>query len=156
MAITHAKGRFRICTTPQTPTLDLAAFEALSYVDVTGIVTAPSFSVQQNTLSEQTLDTEIDSISGGVISGEETEIVLSFKEGTDSGVAAMEAAAASSAYFAVQYELNNSGGTNGTTYFALVFVGGGGGPSGGGVEDFAQRRYTMRPTDQRPIEKAAA
>lgn len=156
MALTHQGGQFSICTTSQSPTLNLAAFEALTYVSVPGIVTAPSFSVEQNTIQENTLDTDIANVQGGFRQGQTTNAAFSFNEESQAGIAAMEDAARSGNLFAVKYELNNSQGTNGTTYFALVFIGGGGGPTGGGGEDFAQRVYAMTPSSQQPIEKAAA
>lgn len=156
MALTHQGGSFEICTTPQTSVADAAAFQALTYVPVPGVVTAPSFRVVQNTLQENTLDSDIANIQGGFRQGETTDVVFSFAEESQAGIAAMEAAARSGNLFAVKYELNNSLGSNGTTYYALAFIGGGGGPTGGGGEDFAQRQYSITPSSQQPIEVAAA
>lgn len=154
--LAHQGGRFYICTTPQTPTLDLAAFEALTYVQVPGVVTAPSMRVTQNTIVENTLDSDIAQIQGGFRQGETTDVVFSFNEASNAGIAAMEAAAQSGNLFACYYELPNSLGTNGTQFYALCFIGGGGGVTGGGGEDFAQRSYSITPSSQLPVEKAAA
>lgn len=156
MALTHQGAQFSICATPQTPPVLLAAFDLLTWVPVTGVVTAPSFRVTQNILTQNTLDTDIGEKQGGFRQGEDTEIVVSFKEDSDAGIAAMEAAAQSQNLYAVKYELNNSGGTNGTTFYAIAKITGGGGPVGGGGEDFANRTYTLGITHQAPIEKAAA
>ena len=156
MALTHQGGAFSICASPQTPTLDEAAFDALTYVPVPGVVTAPSFRVEQNTLSQNTLADDIAQIQGGFRQGQTTDVTVAFSPATQAGIAAMEAAADSANLFAVKYELNDSLGTNGTTFYALCFVGGGGGVEGGGGEDFANRVYNLTPSHQKPVEKDAA
>lgn len=156
MALTHQGAVFSICTTPQTPTLDQAAFDLLTYVDASGVVTAPSFRVVQNIVTQNELDTDIGAKQGGFRSGEDSEIVMSHREISDAFVAAMDAAAKTNNLFAVKYELNNSGGTNGTTYYALAKIGNVGGPTGGGGEDFANLSWNIGISDQYPVEKAAA
>lgn len=156
MALTHQGGSLFICATAQSPTLNQTAFEALTYVTVPGVVTAPSFRIEQNTLTQNTLSDDIAQIQGGFRQGQTTDTTLAFEEITNAGIAAMEAAAASANLFALKYELNNSLGTNGTTYYALCFVAGGGGPEGGGGEDFANRVYSLTPSHQSPIEVAAS
>ena len=156
MALTHQGGVLSICATAQSPTLNQAAFEALTFVEVPGVVTAPSFRIEQNTLTQNTLGDDIAQIQGGFRTGQTTDNTIAFREITDPGIAAMEAAASSANLYALKYELNNSGGSNGTTYYALCFVAGGGGPEGGGGEDFANRVYSLTPSHQAPIEVAAA
>lgn len=154
MALTHQGGVFSICATAQTPTLNQAAFEALTYIDVPGVVNAPSFRVEQNTLTQNTLSDDIAQIQGGFRQGETSDVTFAFSDITQAGIAAIEAAAKSANLFAVKYELNNSLGTNGTIIYALCFVGGGGSPTGGGGEDFANRVYSLTPSHQQPIEVA--
>lgn len=158
MALTHQGAVFGISTTPIIPSLDLAAFELLTYELSTGkgVVTAPSFNVSQNILTQNTLDTEIAEKQVGVASGEDSEIVMSHNAATDSLVAALNDAGRSQNIFGVRYEMNDSLGTNGTTYFAAAIIGGGGGPVGGGVEDFANLRWAISLTHQYPVIKAAA
>lgn len=158
MALTHQGAIFGISTTPITPTLDLTAFEALTYEFSTGkgVVTAPSFSVAQNILTQNTLDTQIAEKQVGVASGEDSELTMSHRAATDVLVTALNAAARSQNIFGVSYELNDSLGANGTTYFAAAILGGGGGPVGGGVEDFANLRWSISLTHQYPVIKAAA
>lgn len=157
-ALTHQGAKFRISPTPILAAdipLDQAAFDAIvDYITLTGIVTAPSFRITQNVLSQATLDQEIAQKQGGIRSGEDTEVAFSFQE--NAGITALETAANSQNIYAVQYELNNSLGTNGTTYSAVCIVTGGGGPVGGGVEDFANLVFGLSPTDQAPLKKAAA
>lgn len=156
MAITHQGGVFSICATAQSPVLSLADFEGLTFVEIPGVVTAPSFRIEQNTLTQNTLGDDIAQVQGGYRQGQSTDVSLSFEEITDPGIAAIEASASSANLYAFKYELNNSRGVNGTTFYALCFVGGGGGPEGGGGEDFANRVYTLTPSHQAPIEVAAA
>lgn len=158
MALTHQGAVFGICTTPQTPTLDLAAFDLLTFVKSSGkgIVTPPSFNVSQEILTQNTLDTQIAEKQGGIRSGEDSELTMSFRALTDTFVAAMEAASLSQNIYAISYELNNSLGANGTIFYALAIITGGGGVVAGGVNDFANRRWGVSITHQNPIEKAAA
>ena len=163
MALNNQGVKFYIHPTPvdlATVPLDLAAFDALfaGMVRVLGVVDVPSFSVEQNMLTQNTTDTEIAEKQGGVVNGVDTTVSFSFREADDAGIAAMEAAAASPNLFVVAKEMGNKPNATGTgtRYYALAFVGGGGGPGGGGVEDFANRSYTLGISHQRPVEKAAA
>jgi len=155
MALTHAGGVFSICTTPQTPTLNQAAFEALSYVQVGKVVELPELAATDNMLTQATLDTDISQRQKGIRSVEGGDLVVSFTAG-DAGQEAMKTAAASQNIYACKYELNDSGGTNGTTFYFLAVIGGGGGVTGGGREDFVNRRFQLAPTDQDVIEVDAA
>lgn len=155
-SLTHQGAAFGICTTPQSPTLDLTAFELLTYVPSTGIVTAPSFRITQNILTQNTLDTDVGDKQGGFRQGEDSELVVAHKEASDAFVAAMNAAGNSQNLFAVSYELDNSLGANGTTYFALAKITGGGGPGGGSGEDFANLMWNIGISSQIPVEKPAA
>lgn len=156
MALTHQGGTLSICATPQTPPLDQAAFGLLTWVEIPGVVTAPSFRVSQNILTQNTLSDDIAQKQGGFRSGEDSEIVVAFTGKSNAGIAALEAAAQSQNIYAIKYELNNSGGTNGTIFYALVIVASGGGVVGGGGEDFANRTYNIAMTHQFPIEVDAA
>ena len=156
MALTHQGGTLSICATAQTPTLNQAAFEALTYVEIPGVVTAPSFRVSQNIINQPTLSDDIIQKQGGLREGEDSEMTIAFTGASNAGVAALEAAAQSQNIYAFKYELNNSGGTNGTIFYALFIVASGGGVTGGGVEDFANRSYNLAMTHQFPIEVDAA
>lgn len=156
MALTHQGGTLSICATAQSPTLNQAAFEALTFVEVPGVVTAPSFRIEQNTLTQNTLGDDIAQIQGGFRQGQTTDTAVAFLDASNAGIAAMEAAASSANLYAFKYELNNSQGTNGTIFYALCFVAGGGGVEGGGGEDFANRVYSLTPSHQAPIEVDAA
>lgn len=156
MALTHQGATLSIVAAAQTPPLNQAAFAALTYLPIPGVVTAPSFRVEQNTLFQNTLDDDIAQIQGGFRQGQTTDVTVAFTDASNAAIAALEAAAQSANLYAFKYELNNSGGTNGTTFYALCFVGGGGGVEGGGGEDFANRVYSLTPSHQLPIEVDAA
>lgn len=156
MGLTLQGATFAICTTPQVPTLDLAAFELLTFVSASGIVTMPSFRVTQNIVYENTLDTDVAEAQGGFRQGETSDLVLSHREVSDAFVVAMNAAAADNNLYAIRKILDNSLGTNGSTEFALAKITGQGGTTGGGGEDFSQYTWQIAVSSQLPVLKAAA
>lgn len=156
MAITYQGATVEICPNPQANNLNQAAFEALTYDVVGKVVNAPQFMVEDTIASQNTLDTEIVEKQKTISSGNDTECVVSFETGGNVGHDTMEAAAASSGYYAVRLTLDDSLGTNGTTVYARFVIGGGGIGGGGANEDFVTRTYQMAMTSQRPVEVAAA
>ena len=156
MSLGLKDAKFSICTTAQTAPLDQAAFDLLTFVETTGIVTMPSFRVTQNLISQDELDTDVSVMQGGFRRGETSDLVLSFKEAADAFVAAMDAAAGSQLLYAVKKELANSGGTNGSTEYAIAKITGQGGTTGGGGEDFANLVWQIGISSQVPVRKAAA
>ena len=155
MAQTHQGGKFYLCTTAQTPTINQAAFEALTYVEVGGVVTAPSFQISDNMLTQNTLADDIAQKQKGFRQAEDTELVCALDMG-DSGQNAMITAARTKLIYAVKYELDDAppAGTP-TTVYALALIGGGG-TVGGGGEDFVNRVFQIGVTHQFPIEVEAA
>lgn len=153
MAVTHQGGVFEICTTPQESNLDQTAFEALTYVPVPQVVSAPSFTIEDNILTQNTLDDDIAQKQKGFRQAQDTTIEVALISGGDSGHAALDAAARTKNAYAVRYILPDpvTGGGTGTTTYARAVIGGGG-VGGGGGEDFANRTYALGVTSQFPIE----
>lgn len=156
MAITYKNASIAICTTPQPTDLDQAGFAALTYVTLGKVVNAPQFMVEDTIASQNTLDTEITEKQKTISAGADTEVVVSHQPAGDAGHTAMEAAAATSSYYACRMILDDSLGTAGTTVYGRFVIGGGGLGGGGSVEDFVTRTYQMGLTSQRQIEVAAS
>jgi hypothetical protein len=159
MALTHQGAILSIHDTPIDPTtpLDQTDFEALTpWLAIPGVVTAPSFEVQPNIITQNTLTDDIAQKQIGFREGADTEFVIAFSSLSNPAVAALETFAKSQNICALKYELNDSLGTNGTTFYGAFIVSGGGGVTGGGGEDFANRRSGLAMTHQYAVEVAAA
>lgn len=157
MAQTHQGGQFYISSTTISDVaipLDQTAFEALTWVEVEGVVSAPGFQITDNILTQNTLSDDIADKQKGFRMVEDTEVICSYREGA-TGQAAVQAAARNKNSYAIKYELDNSAGTNGTTQYAVAVIGGGG-LTGGEGEDFVNRVFSVAPKLQFPVEVDAA
>jgi len=145
-------GSLWICTTAQNSDLNTAAFEALTYVEITRIVTMPSIGITTNMVQQDYIDTEISQFQKGVKAGSASELVVG-KDTTDAGQDALIAASLTKNNYAFKRVYTDSPNTvtttNSTTYFrALV---GEAVDQGGAVEDFENYTFPIQINGQRPI-----
>ena len=154
-AQTYQGARLYISPTVQTATLNQAGFEALSnWVQITKIVTMPSFTISDNMLTENYLDTDISEKQKGFRQAADSELVIGFDD-TNAGHTSLIGFAQTKSVYPVYRELDNSLGTSGSISYALALIGGGG-DGGGAGEDFVRRTFQFALTRQFPIEVAAS
>ena len=118
MLNTNSGRVFRICTTPQPDDLDLAAFQALTYVEVSTVGSLGETGNQQNILSYDSWNTHVIQKQKGMTNAGDPELECA-ADASDAGQAAMKAAAATKFYYAFEIEGDDKltvGGTNGKRY----------------------------------------
>jgi len=141
-------GKFYISTTAVTADLNQAAYEALTWTEVTSVVTTPGMGVTDNMISQDLLDTDVSQKQKGFTSVNDAELVTSY-DPDDAGQGLMRAAALVRIGYGFKSELDDADGGDPTTRYSWGFVGGGG-DAGGGGEDFVNETF-MLALNQRPI-----
>ncbi len=144
-------GTLAICAAPQNTDLTQVQFEALTYINIGRIVTMPQIGITTNIVQQDYVNTAISQKQKGVLSGNDTEIVVG-NDALDAGQDALRAAAGTKANYAfvrTYTEVTGTGFVATKRYFrALV---GEAMDAGGGVEDFENETFPIYINGQRPI-----
>lgn len=140
---TLANSKFFVCTTPQPADLDLAAFEALAWVEVQNVGKVGEMGTKENIISYDTLDTEVTQKSKGIANAGDVEIEVA-RVFDDPGQVALRAAGATKYNYAFKFEMADGPSalyTNTIIYNRGVVTG----PSrpNGGNEDFIKEVFTL-------------
>ncbi|MBN7804909.1 hypothetical protein JZX86_05960 [Agrobacterium rosae] len=141
----------RISTTPVSFPLNLAAFKALTYVEIKSVGNLGDYGAAPNIVNYPTLDTDVTSKAKGIEDAGDLSIEVA-RIFDDPGQIAIRAAAGTKFYYAVQVEYADAPGPDwsNTSMYAAGPVSG---PMlmGGGTDDFIRESYTVAFSDQRPI-----
>ena len=142
-------GKFYISTTVVDDDINQAGFEALTWTEVSSIVTTPAMGVEDNIISQDLLDTDVSQKQKGFTNVTDGELVVAY-DPDDAGQAAMLAAAGVRTPYAFKSVLaDGTTPSTGTTRYTWGYVGGGG-DAGGGGEDFVNLTFQLA-LNQRPI-----
>lgn len=144
-------GKFYISTTTVPADILLAAYQALTYVEVKNVVSTPAMGVEDNIISQDYLSTDVSQKQKGFANVTDGELVVGYTY-DDPGQDAMRAAAVTRNQYAFKSELSDSPNiatTTNTVRYTRGFVGSGG-DGGGGGEDFVNLTF-MLALNQRPI-----
>lgn len=140
---TNAGGKVYVCATPQNAPLDLAGYQALAWVEVTGVGEVGEMGTSTNILSYDTwADDVVDKGKGMSNAGDPT--VETARNPTDPGQVIMRAIALQPHKYAFKIQKNDPailGGT-GTIYYTRGLVTGPARPQGRN-EDFELEVYTL-------------
>lgn len=141
-----------ICATAQPTNLTKIEFEALTWIEISDVVTMPSIGEEVSMPTQTYVNRNRAVFQKGVYTGVSTEVVIGY-DYADAGQDAIEAASLASGKYAfkmVGVDSPNSGTTTNTTAYFRALVG----PrsfAGGGAEDFVNNTYSLQITDQAPI-----
>ena len=141
-----------ICTTPQASVLNLAAYEALTYVPIESIVTYPQVGEEVSNPTQSYVTRSRAVFQKGTYTGAATEIEVGY-DYADAGQDALFAASNASGKYAfkmVGVDTPNSGTTTNTTCYFRALVNSRM-SAGGNAEDFVNHTYPIQITDQAPI-----
>lgn len=149
-AYSHAGDKFYICTTAQNSDLDESAFDALSYVEVTGIGNVGPYGPDTNILSHDTWGSLVVAKAKGMTDAGSPDVEIAEAAG-DAGQIAMRTAGAPDNFDNYAIKITKQ---NGTTDFLRGLVAG---PttSGGRNEDFDLLTYKIA-LNQLPVKMAAS
>jgi hypothetical protein len=147
--VTYDGAVVSICATPQiNRALNLAGFEALTFLPISKVVTVPGFRVDQATVTQNYVNELGVHMTGGG-AGIETSIVIGpdFNATTNAGQVALKAAAAytNRQWYAMKIERldsQNAVTTTNTIEYAIVLVKSGG-PEGGDVGTAITETYPI-------------
>ena len=90
-AMSHSNNTLFISTTPQNSDLNLVAFAALTYIQVTGVGSVGEYGVSTNTLTYDTWDTLVAKKAKGITNAGDPEVEVA-RSASDPGQIAMTAA----------------------------------------------------------------
>lgn len=145
-------SKLYICATAQNADLNLAGFEALTWVEIDSVVTFPKVGEEVSNPSQSYVTRGRAVFQKGVYTGAATEIEVGY-DYTDAGQDALFTASQSPRKYAFKMEgvdtPNSSTTTNTICYFRAMVN-----PrmaAGGGAEDFVNHTYPIQITDQSPI-----
>lgn len=144
------ESKLYICATTQAADLNLAGFEALTWVEIGNIVTLPDFGVSDNIVSQDYVGTDVSQKKKGYRMASDTSVVVG-RDFEDSGQDALRTAAATRYNYAFKLESSDAPSalyTNTIRYSRGIV----GGPNftGGGGEDFDNEEFQIG-LNQAPI-----
>jgi hypothetical protein len=133
-----------ICATPQGADLNRAGYEALTWVEITKIVTLPDFGVTDNIVSQDYIATDVSQKQKGYRSASDTELVVG-RDHADAGQDIVRAAALTRSNYALMLVGSDSPNASATTNTIRYSRGVIGGPNftGGGGEDFDNETFQI-------------
>lgn len=143
--VVFAQSKLYVCATAQNSDLDQTAFEALTWVEIVGIVSIPETGKTTNILERNLIDTDVSQGVKGATTSWTGDVEL-VPNAADPGQIILNAASevGNNNTYAMKMVLPDAviGGT-GTTKYCRVLVTG---PqtSGGGNEDFVSNTYSVR------------
>lgn len=144
------ESKLYICATAQADDLNLAGFEALTWVEIGNVVTLPDFGVTDNIVSQDYIGTDVSQKQKGFRMASDTEIVVG-RDYEDTGQDALRTAAGTRFNYAFKLESSDAPSalyTNTIRYSRGIV----GGPNftGGGGEDFDNETFQLG-LNQAPI-----
>lgn len=149
IATTYADAVVSICETPTSDrTLNAAAYEALTFVDIANVVTVPAFSVTEESQTRQYVD-QLGIHLKGAKMGATTEIVVG-RNTSDDGYNALVDASMTSAWYPMKIEYSDSPNpttTTNTVEYALVLIMRGALPGGDANTDVIETYPLMVQSD---------
>lgn len=144
------ESKLYICATAQAADLNLAGFEALTWVEIGRVVTIPDFGITDNIVSQDYIGTDVSQKQRGFRMASDTEIVVG-RDFEDAGQDALRTAAGTRYNYAFKLESSDAPSalyTNTIRYSRGIV----GGPNftGGGGEDFDNETFQLG-LNQSPI-----
>ena len=162
-ALTQAGAKFYIAvdnTTSEAEVhdtdLDLAGYQALTWLEVKGVGNMGQTGTDTNVVSYDELATEVTQKGKGISNAGDPDVECR-RIGDDPGQVQMRAASLTKFSYAFKYELDNAPNAtgNGTTYYNRGLVMGPTRPNGGN-EDFELEVYTLGLNQKEIVEEALA
>lgn len=149
-AYSHAGDKLYICSTAQNDDLDASAFEALTYVQVSGVGNVGAYGLDTNILSHDTWDSLVKQKAKGMTDAGSPDVEVAGND-TDAGQIAMRVAGAPDMFDSFAFKITKQ---SGATDYLRGLVGG---PttSGGRNEDFALLTFKLG-LNQVPLTVAAS
>lgn len=154
MAISNAGGKFFICTTPVPNTLTRQQYEALNWIEVTGVGSLPESGTTENIISYDTIDEDVTDKAKGLANAGDGSLEVAYNA-TDPGQIALRSISQTKFKYATARVLTDAPDalhTNTVLYNRGVV----GGPTmaGGRNEDFVVETYQFGYGPQREIKVA--
>jgi hypothetical protein len=156
MANTNKGRKFYVCATPQPTDLDLAAYEALTWVEVLHVGSVGDMGMDTNVVTYDELATEVSQKQKG-ISNAGDPVIECARSASDPGQLVLRTAAGTKFIYAFKLEdadAPSSGYTN-TVYYNRGIVNGPARP-GGRAEDFILENFTLGLVQKEVVKDPAA
>lgn len=140
---TMRKTKLYVCATAQTATLNRAAFEALTWVQVKNVGSVTGMGTNPNIVNYNTLDDDVVQKAKGIVDGGSWEVEVAYVF-DDAGQIIMRTAAATDYEYAFKLEYENapSAAYTNTIVYNKGLVAGPRRPGGRG-DDFILEQYTI-------------
>ena len=150
----HQGWKLYISSTAQpTEVADAAAYDLLTWIEISGVGRHGETGTTQNILTYDTWDDEVVQKAKGMKNAGDPDIEVARADG-DAGQDALRAAAALNAVYAFKIEANDTGGTNPTTRYNRGYVTGPTHPHGRN-EDFDVEVFKLALVQEQIIKEAA-
>lgn len=143
-------SKLYICATPQSADLLQAGYEALTWVEISNVVTLPDFGVSDNIVTQDYINTTVSQKRKGFSNASDTEVMVGQLDG-DAGQEALAAASLTAFNYALKLEQDDApdAATTNTIRYSRGVIGGRN-FTGGGGEDFDNETYAIG-LNQAPI-----
>jgi hypothetical protein len=143
-------AKVSICATAQASTLNQAAYEGLTYVEVDPVVTPMSVSEEVSMVSQGYINRSRAVFQKAKYTGVSSELVVGY-DSADAGQIAVFAASRASGKYAFKMEMTDGTATMTPTIVYFRALVGPRAQAGGADEDFVNHTYPIQITDDEPL-----